>query len=203
MGTCGPAPLVTPALAERIERDFVRHIVEGMAADGVPYRGTLFAGLMVGSDGEPRLLEINVRFGDPETQVLVNLIDGDFAEALDLAAQGKLQPGVVQLNDRHALCVVLAAAGYPGTPQRGDLISGLEQVTAEQNLRVYHAGTERAAEGWMTAGGRVLGITGLGSSLREAHARAYGAAEAVQFAGRQMRSDIGAKMLRYVGAEAE
>ena len=203
MGTCGPAPLVTPALAERIEHDFVRRIVEGMAADGVPYRGTLFAGLMVGPDGEPGLLEINVRFGDPETQVLVNLMDGDFAEALDLAAQGKLRPDVVQLNDRHAVCVVLAAAGYPGKPRRGDRIHGLERVTSEPDLRVYHAGTERDADGWVTAGGRVLGITGLGNSLGEAHAHAYRAAESVQFAGRQMRRDIGAKMLDYLGARTE
>lgn len=200
MGTCGPAPLVTPALARRIEVEFVGRIVAGMAADGIPYRGTLFAGLMIGADGEPSLLEINVRFGDPETQVLTHLLDGDFAEALDLAASGRLRPEVIEVNDRHAVCVVLAAAGYPGAPRHGDPIVGLDRVMATPDVRAYHAGTQRVSTGWVTSGGRVLGMTGVGASLREAYDRAYRAAESVTFAGCQMRHDIGAAMLKYAGA---
>lgn len=195
MGAYGPAPLVTPDLASRLERDFVRRIVEGMAAEGCPMRGTLFAGLMISSKGEPSLLEINVRFGDPETQVLVNLLDGDLADALALAAQGRLAAQSIRVNDRHALCVVLAAAGYPGTVRSGDVIAGLESAEALEGVLVYHAGIRRQGDEWRTAGGRVLGVTAHGATLEQAHQRAYHAASRVQFEGVQMRRDIGTRAL--------
>ena len=137
MGTYGPAPLVAPELSKRIEREFIRRVIQGMAAEGSPYCGALFAGLMISAEGDPSLLEINVRFGDPETQVLMNLFDGDLAEVLDAAAQGRLDPRLFKVNDQHALCVVLAASGYPGSPRRGDRIEGIEQAAALEGVRVY------------------------------------------------------------------
>ncbi|MBN1607440.1 MAG: phosphoribosylamine--glycine ligase [Polyangiaceae bacterium] len=195
MGAYGPAPLVTPELFVRLERDFVDKIVEGMAADGAPFRGTLFAGLMITSDGEPSLLEINVRFGDPETQVLMNLLDGDLADVLDLAAQGCLSAGSVATNDLHALCVVLAAAGYPGPVRSGDVITAIEAAEAVEGVHVYHAGTRRVGDELHTAGGRVLGVTARASTLQQAQQRAYQAASCVRFGGMQMRRDIGARAL--------
>jgi phosphoribosylamine---glycine ligase len=195
MGAYGPAPLVTPELYTRLERDFVEKIVEGMAADGCPFRGTLFAGLMISGNGEPSLLEINVRFGDPETQVLMNLLDGDLAEVLDLAAQGRLNAGGVPLNGLHALCVVLAAAGYPGSVRTGDVITGSEEAEALDGVHVYHAGTRRVGGDLHTAGGRVLGVTARASTLAAAQQLAYQAASRVRFDGAQMRRDIGARAL--------
>lgn len=195
MGSYAPAPLVTPALAERIRRDVVERAVHGMAVDGTPYRGALFAGLMITPDGEPCLLEFNVRFGDPETQVLMNVLDGDFAEALAGAARGRLESGVLEVSERHALCVVLAAANYPNAPRKGDVITGLERAAEVEGARVYHAGTRPQAGRVVTSGGRVLGVTAVGATLGEAHARAYRAAECIAFEGKQMRRDIGARAL--------
>jgi phosphoribosylamine---glycine ligase len=192
MGTYAPAPLVTPELSARIEREIIAPTLRGMAAEGAPFRGALFAGLMITAAGEPLLLEFNVRFGDPETQVLMNVIDGDFAEALDAAARGALDPVLLAPARRHAVCVVLAAHGYPGSPRSGDPIRGLERAAELEGVIVYHAGTRREGDRIVTAGGRVLGVTGIGATLAEAHARAYAAAALVSFEGRQLRSDIAA-----------
>ncbi len=196
MGTYAPAPLVDAELAAQIEREVFVPAVRGMAAEGVPYRGALFAGLMITEQREPVLLEFNVRFGDPETQVLMNTVGGDLAEALLSAAQGKLQPDLLWPNGEHAVCVVLAAAGYPGTPRKGDEIHGLAQAEAIEGVRVYHAGTDRDGERFVTAGGRVLGVTGRGPSLLSAQQRAYSAAALIQFDGVQYRRDIGARALQ-------
>jgi phosphoribosylamine--glycine ligase len=195
MGAYGPAPLVTPELSVRLQREFINKVVQGMAADGSPFRGTLFAGLMISGDGEPSLLEINVRFGDPETQVLMNLIDGDLADVLDLAAQGRLGSGSVAINDLHALCVVLAAGGYPGPVRTGDVITGIEAAEALDGVHVYHAGTRGDRGDVRTAGGRVLGVTARATTLQQARERAYQAADTVRFEGMQMRRDIGARAL--------
>jgi phosphoribosylamine--glycine ligase len=195
MGTYAPAPLITPELAERVTRQILLPAIHGMAADGTPFRGALFAGLMVSDAGEPGLLEFNVRFGDPETQVLMNLIDGDFAEALIQAARGKLDPALLTLSKNSAVCVVLAAAGYPATPRAGDPIEGLDVAARMPNVRVFHAGTRLDAGRVLTAGGRVLGVTARGSSLAEAHQRAYQATEAIRFAGMHFRRDIAARAL--------
>jgi phosphoribosylamine--glycine ligase len=196
MGTYAPAPLITPELAARIQREIIEPTLRGMADEGAPFRGTLFAGLMIGSDGEPRLLEFNVRFGDPETEVLVNVVDGDWAETLAAAASGTLEPGMLRPNARHAVCVVLAAAGYPGAPRSGDPISGLDEAQALDGVSVYHAGTRHDGDRIVTAGGRVLAVTGTGATLSEAHARAYRAADSIVFEGRQLRRDIAARALR-------
>ncbi len=195
MGAYAPAPLVDRRLAERIERDVMQRAVDGMKADGTPYRGTLFAGLMITAQGEPVLLEYNVRFGDPETQVLMNVVDGDLAEALDAAARGRLERDTLRVSRDHALCIVLAAAGYPAAPRKGDRIEGLDRAEGLPGVRIYHAGTRNDDGRLLTAGGRVLGVTARGATLTEAHGRAYRAAEQIHFAGRQMRVDIGARAL--------
>jgi phosphoribosylamine--glycine ligase len=195
MGTYAPAPLIDESLAARIAEEIFARALTGMAAEGTPYSGTLFAGVMVTPDGEPVLLEFNVRFGDPETQVLMNVIEGDLADALDSAALGALDPNMLRASGEHALCVVLAAHGYPGTPRTGDVIEGVQAAESVPGVRVYHAGTARRDGELVTAGGRVLGITGRGASLADARAAAYRAAELVRFDGMQLRRDIGARAL--------
>ena len=193
MGTYAPAPLVTDELADRIRRDVFERTVRGMAAEGMPYRGVLFAGLMITDAGEPYLLEFNVRFGDPETQVLMNVLDGDLGDALDGAARGRLDISSLRAARRHALCVVLAAERYPGTPRVGDVIHGLDAAASIEGVTVYHAGTRREDDRIVTAGGRVLGITGRGATLQEASERAYRAVARIRFDGMQYRRDIGAR----------
>jgi phosphoribosylamine--glycine ligase len=169
--------------------------VAKMAEEGAPYRGALFAGLMITPAGEPYLLEFNVRFGDPETQVLMNVIDGDLGDALDGAARGTLTPGALAISGRHALCVVVAAAGYPGTPRVGDVIQGLDEASRLEDVVVYHAGTRLDEGRVVTSGGRVLGVTGRGPTLAVARDRAYRAVERIHFPGMQFRTDIGVKAL--------
>ena len=193
MGTYAPAPWNDPALEGKAHA-MIQRVVEGMASDGMPYRGTLFAGLMIPDGEDPSLLEINVRFGDPETEVLMHGIEGDFAELLSAAARGELD-GSFELNDAHALCVILAAHGYPASPRKGDVITGLEEAAALDEVRVYHAGTRLDGDRIVTNGGRVLGVTGVGATLQQAHERAYRAANLINFDGKQFRGDIGARAL--------
>lgn len=196
MGTYGPAPLVTPAIGERIQRDIIDRVVEGMASDGVPFIGVIFAGIMVDPQGIPRLIEINTRFGDPETQILVNLLEGDFYAFLASAAGGALRPDCIRINpSNHALCVVMAAAGYPGKVRSGDVITGIDQAEALENVRVYHAGTSEHDGKVRTSGGRVLGVTAVATSLATAKHRAYEACARIQFDGAQYRRDIGHRAL--------
>ena len=195
MGTYAPAPLVTAALQERIRREIFERALRGMVADGHPFRGVLFAGLMISEQGDISLLEFNVRFGDPETQVLMAVLDGDLAEALAAAARGELRPELLQVSPDHALCIVLAAAGYPEAPRTGDAIRGLEAAASVPGVQVFHAGTSLREGQVVTSGGRVLGVTARGTTLREAHARAYQAADSIEFEGRQLRRDIAARAL--------
>ncbi len=196
MGTYGPVTLPDPGLAQYIQTSIFDKVIQGMAAAGTPFKGTLFANLMLVPNGEPALIEINARFGDPETQVLVNLLEGDLCELLIRAASAEL--GSLQglaVNPKSAVCVVLAAPGYPASPKLGDVILGLAEARAMAGVRVYHAGTERVSGQTLTAGGRVLGVTGVGASLAEAHARAYAGASAIHFPGKQLRRDIAAQAL--------
>jgi phosphoribosylamine--glycine ligase len=195
MGTYAPAPLVTPALTERIRRDVFERTLAAMKKAGTPYRGTLFAGIMVTEAGEPYLLEFNVRFGDPETQVLLAVLDGDLALALEGAARGALRGDQLRVSDRNALCVVVAAEGYPGAPRSGDAISGLEEAAAVPGVTLHHAGTRLEGGRVMTAGGRVLGVTATGKTLAEARDRAYAAVGRIHFPGMQYRKDIGGRAL--------
>ena len=195
MGAYAPAVLLSKTLEARVKAEILERIVAGMAEEGNPFRGTIFAGLMITPEGEPYLLEVNVRFGDPETQVLVNLIDGDFAELLASAARGQLRPESVEVSARHAMCVVLAAANYPSTPRTGDRITGLAKAAELPGVQLYHAGTRQEGEAVVTHGGRVLGVTGVGETLDAARAAAYVACDAIQFEGKQLRRDIGYQAL--------
>lgn len=195
MGTYAPAPLITAALEARIQREIIQPVLDGMRAEGTPFRGTLFAGLMISDSGEPKVLEFNVRFGDPETQVLMAVLGGDLAELLVGAAQGRLDPSAVTRLDQHAICVVLAAAGYPGQVRTGDAISGLELAEAIEGVKVIHAGTKLVGGSIATSGGRVLGVTARAASLGQAAQRAYAAVAHVRFDGMQYRRDIGFRAL--------
>ncbi|MBI4700040.1 MAG: phosphoribosylamine--glycine ligase [Deltaproteobacteria bacterium] len=191
MGAYAPVA-VAPQLLARIEAEVLRPALAGMRAQGTPYRGVLYAGLMIDAQGDPSLLEFNVRFGDPETQALAALLDGDLADLLDSAARGRLDPRAVQVAaGRHAVVVVLAAAGYPGAARRGDPVSGIEAAEDIPETRVHHAGTSLQDGALVASGGRVLGVTSCGTSLERARERAYAAAARVHFAGMHYRRDIG------------
>lgn len=192
MGAFAPSGRVTPALAARVEAEILRPTIDGMRAEGRPFRGVLFAGLMITPAGDPVLLEHNVRFGDPECEALMELIEGDVAELLASAAAGALRPDAARIAEgRHALTVVLAARGYPDAPATGDEIRGLTAAAAMEGVVVHHAGTAERGGAVVTAGGRVLAVTASGASPAEARARAYRAAQAIDFAGRHFRRDIG------------
>jgi phosphoribosylamine--glycine ligase len=195
MGSYAPAPIISDELLRRIDREIVNRVLDGMRAEGCPFRGTLFAGLMISGEGIPQVLEFNVRFGDPETQVLMNVIEGDLCELLITAARGNLDPTAVRILPNHALCVVMAAMGYPAEPRKGDSIGGLSEASARPNVRVYHAGTALDGGHMVTAGGRVLGITGFASTLQKAAHYAYSAVDCITFEGRQFRHDIGHRAL--------
>lgn len=191
MGAFAPAPSVGRDLAERIVGSVMRPVVDALAAAGTPFRGALYAGLMLTDDG-PRALEFNARFGDPETQAIVPLIDGDLLAALLACAAGRLEHDMLRWRAGAAVCVVLAAEGYPDSPRRGAPISGMEALR-QQNVLVFHAGTAWEQGTFVTAGGRVLGVTGFGSTLASAAAFAYDAIEDISFPGMQFRTDIGGR----------
>jgi phosphoribosylamine--glycine ligase len=195
MGAYAPAPLITPGLEARIREEIFESALRGMVADGHPFRGALFAGLMITPAGDLSLIEFNVRFGDPETQVLMAVLEGDVALALAAAARGELRPELLHVSSDHAVCVVLAAGGYPEAPRTGDVVHGLAQAAALPGVQVFHAGTQLRDGQVVTSGGRVLGVTARGRTLVEAHGRAYRAAELIQFEGRQFRRDIAARAL--------
>jgi phosphoribosylamine--glycine ligase len=189
MGACSPAPVVTPELHARVVREIILPTVRGMAADGIPYSGFLYAGLMIDAAGHPRVLEFNCRMGDPETQPIMLRLKSDLYELLDAAVDGRVDRMEAQWDRRAALGVVLAAAGYPETPRRGDAITGLDQ--RGDDFHVFHAGTAREGDRVVTAGGRVLCVTALGDSIKMAQRRAYQVVDGVRFDGMQYRRDIG------------
>jgi phosphoribosylamine--glycine ligase len=197
MGAYGPAPLVTAEVEKRIVETILAPSLAGFAEEGIPFIGALFAGIIFTPAGDPILLEYNVRFGDPETEVLMDLVDGDLFAALAAAAQGALDPAMLTRSERHAMAVVLAAEGYPAEVTTGDRIEGLEQAALVEGARVLHAGTRRHADGSIvTSGGRVLVVTASGVTLRAARDRAYEAASRISFRGMQLRRDIGHRALR-------
>ncbi len=193
MGAYAPAPIVTPAIQERVMREVVLPTLRGMAAEGAPFRGVLFVGLMI-DRGEPRVLEFNVRFGDPETSVLVPMMDTDWFALLAAAARGDLTGVRAEVRPGAALSVVMAAHGYPATPRTGDVIHGLDAAVGE-GAYVLHAGTKATAEGVVTAGGRVLVVGAQAATLAEARARAYRAVGGIRWDGEHHRSDIGHRAL--------
>ena len=191
MGACSPAPGMTPALCEAARRRIVEPLVRGLAEAGAPYVGVFYAGLMITADG-PSLLEVNVRFGDPECQVLLPRLRSDLLPALMAARDGALRTFDLRWRDEAALCVVLAARGYPGAYERGGAIRGVDAAAALDGVTVFHAGTERRQAGLAAAGGRVLGVTALGPTVAAAGARAYEAVDRIDWPGGFCRRDIGA-----------
>ncbi len=189
MGVVAPVDEVSPALLDQIVASCMQPVVNELARRGTPFRGVLYAGIILTADG-PKVLEYNARFGDPEAQAVLPLIEGDFLEVLYDCAVGNLRPEKLRRRKGYAVCVVLCAEGYPGKPRKGDPIRGVEAIDDDKVL-VFHAGTAIGPNGLCTAGGRVLGVTGLGSTLARARARAYEAAERIRFDGKHYRRDIG------------
>ena len=192
MGAFAPSPLVTPDVERRVLDGIVRPVLAGMVREGHPYRGFLYVGLMLTHDG-PRVVEFNVRFGDPEAQVVLPMLDEDLSGLLYDAATGRLQERAARFRNEPHVGVVLAAGGYPDDPRLGDPISGLDAAAQVPGALVFHAGTRRRGHEVVSNGGRVLTIVGRGSSYREAIDVAYSAASAVSFEGMQYRRDIGRK----------
>jgi phosphoribosylamine--glycine ligase len=194
MGTYSPAPVVTPQLHARVMREIIQPAIAGMAKDGTPYKGFLYAGLMIDKAGNPKTLEFNCRLGDPETQPVMLRLKSDFVALIEHALEGTLDRAAADWDRRSALCVVLAAANYPEDPRRGDEIRGLPKPG--EDCRVFHAGTRLEGGRILTNGGRVLGVTALGDSLKMAARRAYEAVDAIRFEGMQYRKDIGHRALK-------
>ncbi|BAP89208.1 phosphoribosylamine--glycine ligase [Burkholderiales bacterium GJ-E10] len=194
MGAYSPAPVVTPEVHARVMREIIDPTIAGLAAEGIRYTGFLYAGLMIGADGQPRVLEFNCRLGDPETQPILMRMKSDLAEVLDAAIDGRLDQIEIAWDRRAALGVVVAAQDYPDRPRRGDAIEALPANT--DDCMVFHAGTQQVGDQLVTSGGRVLCVTALGETLRLARRRAYEAVSAVRFAGMQYRSDIGNRALK-------
>jgi phosphoribosylamine--glycine ligase len=189
MGAYSPAPVVTPEVHSRAMREIILPTVKGMAADGIPYTGFLYAGLMIDAAGTPRVVEFNCRLGDPETQPIFLRLKSDFFDIVDKAIQGRLDEAEAEWDRRAALGVVLAAAGYPDAPRKGDEIQGLPRN--EDDFHVFHAGTAERDGKVVTHGGRVLCVTALGDKVKIAAQRAYDVAEKIRFEGMQYRHDIG------------
>ena len=197
MGAYSPAPVVTPTVHARIMREVIAPALAGMAAEGMPYVGFLYAGVMIDAKGEPRVLEFNCRLGDPETQPIMARLRSDLTVLVDHALAGTLDRVEAEWDRRTALTVVLAAAGYPDAPRRGDDIEGLDRVAppTHADVKVFHAGTLTVDGHVKVNGGRVLGVTALGDSLRQAQRAAYAAVDEVRFDGMQFRTDIGYRAL--------
>jgi len=199
MGAYSPAPVVTPAVEARIRREIVEPAIRGMAEDGTPFVGVLFVGLMIDPGGAAQVVEFNVRFGDPETQALMVRLQSDLVPLLYGAATGRLDPdapGCRPVWGDAAVCVALASGGYPRDYEKGKPISGLAEAGACEGVVVFHAGTKRGPDGgFVTEGGRVLGVTALGPSVAEARRRAYAAADRIRFEGRHLRRDIALRAL--------
>jgi len=190
MGAYSPAPVVTPALHARIMREVVEPTVRGMKAEGNTYTGFLYAGLMIGADGAPKVLEYNCRFGDPETQPVMMRLKSDLVGLIEAALDGQLGGVSADWDTRPALGVVMAAGGYPGTYAKGDVIDGLPATDAP-DAKVFHAGTALKDGEVVTNGGRVLCVTALGASVADAQQRAYEVARGIRWANAQFRHDIG------------
>jgi len=189
MGAYSPAPVVTPEVHARVMREVILPAINGMAADGLPYTGFLYAGLMISADGRLKVLEFNCRMGDPETQPIMMRLKSDLVPLIEAAVEGRLDSVSAEWDTRVALGVVMAAANYPEEPRKGDVIRGLPE--AGEDFHVFHAGTSLAGKDVVTAGGRVLCVTALGHNTRTAQRRAYEITENIRFDGMQYRRDIG------------
>jgi phosphoribosylamine--glycine ligase len=194
MGAYSPAPVVTGSLYERIVAEVVQPTIDGMAAEGCPYCGILFIGLMIEND-DFKVLEFNARFGDPEAQPLLSRMKSDVVPVLLDCARGELTTKALEWYDRASVCVVMAAGGYPADYAKGDVISGIDDADAIDGVRVFHAGTAEVDGKIVTAGGRVLGVTGWGDDVASAIDKAYEGTQKISWNGAQFRTDIGQKAL--------
>ena len=194
MGAYSPAPVVTPEVHARVMREIIQPAIAGMAKEGTPFVGFLYAGLMIDEAGHPKTLEFNCRLGDPEAQPILLRLKSDLVALLEHALEGTLDKAAAEWDRRSALGIVLAAAGYPQEPRKGDPIEGLPEATGD--CHVFHAGTRLDGKRVLTSGGRVLCVTALGDSLRIARSRAYEAVESIRFQGMQFRRDIGDRALK-------
>lgn len=198
MGAYSPAPIVTPQLHARVMREIIQPTVHGMAKDGVPYTGFLYAGLMIDADGNPKTLEFNCRMGDPETQPIMARLKTDLVTVMEHAVGGTLDTVELEWDRRTALGVVIAAGGYPDAPKKGDVITGIPVETADS--MTFHAGSTLENGELTTSGGRVLCVVGLGDNVRIAQKHAYDAVDQICFDGMQFRRDIGWRALKRTGA---
>ncbi len=194
MGAYSPAPVMTTEMTERVMTEIINPTVKEMAARGMPFKGVLFAGLMITATG-PKLIEYNVRFGDPETQVLMMRLKSDLLAALLSTTDGVLKSFDMRWSDDAALTVVMAANGYPGTPQKGTEIRGLDLAKAVPNVEIFHAGTRRDGDRVIADGGRVLNVTGRGKTVKDARDAAYAAIAKIDWPGGFYRRDIGWRAL--------
>jgi phosphoribosylamine--glycine ligase len=189
MGAYSPAPVITPAIHARVMREVIDPAIAGMKNDGIPYTGFLYAGLMIGKNGELKVLEFNCRMGDPETEPILLRLKSDLVGLIDHAIDGTLDAAEAEWDPRVALGVVLAAHGYPDNPRKGDAIEGIDE--AGEDYRVFHAGTTIEGHRVVVSGGRVLCVTALGHNVRTAQKRAYDVVSRIRFDGMQFRRDIG------------
>jgi phosphoribosylamine--glycine ligase len=196
MGAYSPAPIVTESLMNQITREVFVPIVDGMNRNGTPYRGVLYAGMMITAGG-PRVLEFNARFGDPETQPIFMRLKSDLLEVMLAVCEGRLDEVTLVWDKRPSVCVVMASKGYPEAYQNGKVIEGLDEAKKLTDVMVFHAGTAEKNGKILTAGGRVLGVTALGNTIADAKKKAYEAVEMIKFEGAYYRKDIGDKALRY------
>ena len=190
MGAYSPAPVVTPALTAQIVQDVLTPVVRGLKQRNIVYKGVLYAGLMI-RDGQAKVLEFNVRFGDPECQPLMLRLKSDIIEVMEAVIDERLDRVTLDWDDRSAVCVVLTAEGYPGSYEKGREIAGVEQFAAWQDGAVFHAGTKRQANTLVTNGGRVLGVTATGTDISQAIAATYQAVQRISWPGMHYRRDIG------------
>ncbi len=203
MGAYSPAPVVTTKLFDKIMDEIIRPTIKAMAKEGRPYKGVLYAGLII-KNGKPKVLEYNCRFGDPEAQPILMRMKTDLLDVVEAAIEGKLDALDISWDDRAALCVVLASKGYPGKYEKGKVIHGLHDVEEMKDVFVFHAGTKRDEKGrFVTAGGRVLGVTALGKDIVEAIHRAYEAVKKITWDGMHYRTDIGKKALKHLKGQGQ
>jgi len=197
MGAYSPAPVVDDAMHDRIMNEVILPTVKGMKSDGHRYRGFLYAGVMIGEDGVPRVLEYNCRFGDPETQPIMMRLESDLVELCLAAVDGELYGKGVEWDPRASLGVVMAAGGYPGSYNKGDVMTGLDDVD-DAHTKVFHAGTADQAGNVVTSGGRVLCVVGLGSTVEEAQEYAYRGVNKIKWKDVYFRTDIGHRAINRV-----
>ncbi len=194
MGAYSPAPIVTPELMQRIEREIIGPCIRHLSYSGIPYRGVLYAGLMIGADG-PKVVEFNCRFGDPETQVVLPRMKSDLVPLLIACCEGGLAERAVEWHDAACTTVVMASGGYPGAYAKGKTITGLEEAARDPEVVVFHAGTKAANDQIQTNGGRVLNVTATGGDIAASIDRAYAAVRCIRFEGAHYRTDIGRRAL--------